>query len=154
MGSRNNRHGRMDQARFEQIVAAYGSRPAAWPEEQRDAACAFVENAQEACGLLEQESRLDLMLDAAPSLEPSRALRDRILQAAPRPVLSLAERLDRWASGLWPFGRNWQPGAVLATAAVLGIAAGWVAPNSDIDSDSADVASATLDDLADLGDTQ
>jgi hypothetical protein len=154
MGSPSDKHDRMDQARFEQIVAAYGSRPAAWPQEQRDAALAFMEASEEARALLEQESRLDLMLDAAPSIEPSRALRERILQAAPRPRSSLADRLDRWASGLWPFGRNWQPAAVLATAAVLGIAAGWMAPNSELDADSSDVAGLALDDFADLGDTQ
>lgn len=144
----------MNQARFEQIVAAYGARPAQWPEEERDAAVAFAETSAQARALLAEESRLDLMLDDAPAIEPSRSLRDRILQAAPRPVVSLAERLDRWASGLWPFGRSWQPAAVLATAAALGIAAGWLVPSSETEADTADVASLTLDDIADLGDTQ
>jgi hypothetical protein len=143
----------MDQARFEQIVAAYGSRSAAWPEQERDAAVAFAASSEEARARLEQEARLDLMLDAAPTIKPSRSLRDRIIGAMPHPLPSLAERLDRWASELWPLGRNWQPVAVLATAAVLGIAAGWTVPSGETDSDSMDGASLALDDFADLGDS-
>jgi len=153
MGSGNDRQDRMDQARFEQILAAYGSRSAAWPEEERASALAFAQRSEQARALVDRESQLDRLLDAAPELEPSRSLRDRILQSTPRPVISLAERLDRWASGLWPLGRNWQPLAALATAAALGIAAGWVVPNGDTDPESADISNLALDELVDLGDT-
>lgn len=152
MSHRNPTGNGLDQKRFEQMLAAYGSHPDAWPTEHRQGAQALLEASAECRQLLAQEAVLDGMLDQAPAHEPSRGLRQRVLDAAPRVSNSWAQRLDRWASGLWPLGRSWQPVGVLAVAAALGIVAGFQLTALDPEQDAADVASVALDDFADLGD--
>jgi hypothetical protein len=124
--------------RFAQIVEAYGGSPRRWPEGERDEAEQLMERSAEARAIVERCAGLDALLDEAPGLEPSRALRDRILAAAPAARRSWAETLNEWASNLWPLGRSWQPIGALAAAAALGIAAGLVVPNTLNDAEEAD----------------
>ncbi len=128
-GTRSDRP--MDRSRLEALVAAYGARPRAWPEEERDAALACLAESPEVQAIVDRERELDALLGEAPSLDVSRALGTRIAASLPPGKPGWAERLDVWAAGVWPFGRNWQPAGALLTAAALGLVAGLVLPQPD-----------------------
>ena len=131
----------MSLARFEALVEAYGSRSAAWPEAEREAAEALVSRSAEAQQRLAEAARLDELLDRAPRARaPSAALRQRVIDAAPRPRRSWLGRLDSWTAELWPFGPRWQPAAALVAAGLFGLATGAMLPASESASAPADLA--------------
>jgi len=106
----------MDIERFERLIEAYGADPKRWPAEEREAARALAHANAERCGpLLETAHELDLAMDCAPVGAPSLALRERVIEAAPR---GRHRRLD--ASSRW----LWWPG--LAAACAAGVLAGVV----------------------------
>ena len=102
----------MNRDRFFTIVEAYGTEPRRWPEAEREAALAFSRT-EAAAAILAQAQALDGMLDESRPLAPSRALRARVIEAAPRP------RPTRLARFSW-----WAPGAGLAAAGVAGLVFG------------------------------
>jgi hypothetical protein len=113
----------MTLKRFEQIVEAYGADPRRWPDDERDAACAFAQtHPADARPRLAAAAALDAALDADVPLPVSRSLRRRIVASA--------NRRDPWPFG-WRFesrpARRWLPGAALAGAGVAGLVAGAVA---------------------------
>jgi hypothetical protein len=142
----------MTRERLAQILATYGSHPNRWPANERQAAVALLATHEQAQQVLAQEAELDAILAVAPTVEPSHRLRERILRAAPSAPTAWSDRLDRWASGLWPMGRSYQPLGALAAAAALGIAVGLVLPSQDTDADSSDLGDGTYEAFADLGD--
>lgn len=124
--------------RLRQVLDSYGARPEMWPSSEREAALALVLSTPEAKALLEEAEALDRMLDAAPQIEPSAALRARILDGIPKAPVSLLDRLDQLAARLWPFGPRWRPAAALAGAAALGIAVGAWMPYESHNNSTAD----------------
>lgn len=90
---------RMDFARFETLVAAYGARPSRWPEEERAAAQAFARTDPRAAAVLTEADTIDDLLFAHRVAEPSRTLRTMVLESAPR-RRRLVGRLRLWWSSL------------------------------------------------------
>jgi anti-sigma factor RsiW len=101
---------KMDLARFETLVAAYGATPNRWPEEERDAAEAFARSDARAAALLAEADAVDALLFAHIVPEPTRTLRAMVIESAPRRV---ARKLRLWWSGI-----------ALALAAGSGVLAG------------------------------
>jgi hypothetical protein len=108
--------GEMDRERFAALVDAYGADLRRWPEAERDAARVFRAAQPAVCEpLLAEAARIDAALDEIAALQPSAALRERILASAPRtrrPLVSLG-RFRRAAPWL-------APGAGLAAACAAG----------------------------------
>ena len=102
---------KMDFARFETLVAAYGATPNRWPEEERDAAEAFVRSDARAAALLAEADAIDALLFAHRVPEPTRTLRAMVIESAPK--RRLAGKLRLWWSGV-----------ALALAAASGVLAG------------------------------
>ncbi|WP_162875611.1 hypothetical protein [Sphingomonas crusticola] len=103
---------RMEFARFEALVAAYGATPSRWPEGERDAAEALARSDPRAAALLAEADGLDTLLFAHRVAEPSRTLRAMVLEGAPT---------------RGPFIRRirlWWSGPAFALAAAAGIVAG------------------------------
>lgn len=75
---------KMNALRFVEIMQAYGSDSARWPEGERDAALAFAKTHDSATQILEQSRELDDLLNTQTAPAPSDLLKSRILkQAAP-----------------------------------------------------------------------
>jgi hypothetical protein len=106
----------MNPDRFAQLTWMFGGDTERWPAAEREAARGLAA-ARPALTepLIEEARRLDRTLDGAPLARPSRELRDRIVQAAPRPRTT-------WAAPRWLAGLGLTAG--LASAAVAGVAAG------------------------------
>ena len=103
---------KMDLARFETLVAAYGATPQRWPEEEREAAEAFARTDARATALLAEADAVDALLFAHLVPEPTRTLRAMVIESAPN-KRRLAGRLRLWLSGI-----------ALALAAASGVLAG------------------------------
>lgn len=142
MTRESNLRSRVDLERFAAIVDAYGAESSAWPSDEREAAIELLASSEEAVRLRDEAAALDAFLDVVPVVEPSATLRSRILEQAPRPALSWAERWSRIAEAVWPFGPRWQPAMALAAAVVLGVGVGVIVPQastSDTDSVTTDI---------------
>jgi hypothetical protein len=96
----------MDARRFEALLDAYGQEPRRWPAAERAAAEAFARTPAGHAALAGVIG-LDEWLDAAPAMQPSAALRERVLEGAPRPG-----PWTSFAAWLGP-ARTWAPGAGL-----------------------------------------
>ena len=107
---------RMDFARFEALVAAYGATPSRWPEEERAAAQAFARTDPRAAAVLKEADTIDDLLFAHRVAEPSRTLRAMVLESAPRRP-RIVGRLRLWWSSL-AFGIA-AAGGVLAGSAAM-----------------------------------
>ena len=103
---------KMDLARFETLVAAYGATPHRWPEEEREAAEAFARTDARATALLADADAVDALLFAHLVPEPTRTLRAMVIESAPT-KRRLTGRAKLWWSGLG-----------LALAGVSGMLAG------------------------------
>jgi anti-sigma factor RsiW len=90
---------KMDLARFETLVAAYGATPNRWPEEEREAAEAFARTDARAAALLAEADAVDALLFAHRVTEPTRTLRAMVIESAPK-KRRLAGRAKLWWSGL------------------------------------------------------
>ena len=117
--------GSIDIQRFEQLLQSYGANADRWPTTERDAALALVQASSDARRLFDETVQLDGILDLAASPEPTAALAARIVAAA-EPAPAWREWLAGIAAEIWPFGRQWQAAAILASAAILGLALGTV----------------------------
>ena len=118
-------HGSIDIQRFEQLLQSYGANADRWPTVERDAARALVQASSDARRLFDEAVQLDGILDSAASPKPSAALAARIVSAARR-APAWRQHLTNIAAEIWPFGRQWQAAAILASAAILGLALGTV----------------------------
>ena len=104
----------MELDRFKALAAAYGGRPARWPEAERAAAEALMARSPEACGaVLEDEGGLDGLLDGWRAPAPTADLRSAVLAGPP----AAGSRRAR----LW---EAWLPGAGLAAIGVAGVICG------------------------------
>ena len=105
----------MELDRFKALAAAYGGRPARWPEAERGPAEALMARMPDACAAaLNAEADIDGLLDGWRADAPSPDLRAAVLAGAP---LKGAPRRPR----LW---EAWLPGAGLAAIGVAGIICG------------------------------
>ena len=104
----------MELDRFKTLAAAYGGRPARWPEAERIAAEALIAREPQACAaVLEDESGLDDLLEGWRAPAPSADLRAAVLGGAPA---AGARRPRLWEA--------WLPGAGLAAIGVAGVICG------------------------------
>lgn len=107
----------MNLDRFQTLADAYGGSILRWPAAEQDAAFAFLAASPDAAAQALAEARdLDEVMDAAHRLAPSRDLRERVLDSAPRarPVRAPARR---WFAGAGV-------GVGLAAVAVAGLMLG------------------------------
>ena len=123
--------GSIDIQRFEQLLQSYGANADCWPTAERDAALALVQASSDARRMFDEAVQLDGILDLSVSPMPSAALAGRIVAAA-RPAPGWRQHLTDIAAEIWPFGRQWQAAAILASAAILGLALGTVPLQSTV----------------------
>jgi hypothetical protein len=110
--------GMMDPKRFAELAEAFGGRIDLWPQAEREAAWRYLaEQGETARALLAQAADLDEQLQVLRPPQPSAALRQAILDAAPRPSRLGRAQLWRWLTGAGL-------GAGLAAACVAGIVTG------------------------------
>ncbi|MBW2452916.1 MAG: hypothetical protein JRI68_00300 [Deltaproteobacteria bacterium] len=140
MNKTPDRSAPMSLERFEDLLDVYGASPDRWPADERDGGLALLADDAHAQQLVATAQALDDLLDAAPSEEPSAALRSRVLAAAPERPLTWRARLDQFTAQLWPFTPRWQPATGLAAAALLGIVVGTAVPETAAASEPVDVA--------------
>jgi hypothetical protein len=89
----------MTPERFAELVEIYGAELRRWPEEQRDAAMAYVEtHPQDAEKALQAARMLDGALDRYVVPGPGAGLATAIIEAAP-PLRAAARRLKIWRQG-------------------------------------------------------
>jgi len=86
------------------------------------------------------DERLAALLNAAPHVEASADLRDRILQSydaiMARPTLR--NIIVQVSNVIWPGVPMWQPGAALAASLMIGVVAGHFVPYGNVPSSSGD----------------
>lgn len=103
----------MTRERFEALAEAHGGAIARWPDDTRLAAEAFVAAEPRAArAILARAENLDAALDAWRPPQPSHALRERVIAAAPKAI----RRAIRWT---WVIGASAGAGLCAATAAGL-----------------------------------
>ena len=107
----------MTRERFEYLADAYGGDLRRWPETEREAARALAATDLQAATLLREADGLDALLDAAPRVVASHALRERVIAAA------AGAGLGRRRRGLgvmaWLSGAGWA--AAACAGAVFGV---------------------------------
>jgi anti-sigma factor RsiW len=118
----------MNLERFAELVAAYGTDPGRWPAAERRAVGSLLAASTEAQQLVREAEAFDALLAAPlPAIEPSAALRSRIMaQAMPQPKqpgwrIQIAEAFGL----LFPSGRMVPQLAALTLALAIGIGAGF-----------------------------
>lgn len=119
----------MDIERFRALADAYGADLRRWPESERAAAAALIEaEPGQTRAVMAEADELDALLHASPPPQPSQALRDAILAAAPR------ARAQRRGFGFW------LSGAGLAAAGMAGLLIGASASSAMVEDVRADAA--------------
>lgn len=107
----------MNLDRFQTLADAFGGSISRWPDDLQDEAYAFTATSpDEAAMALASALDLDEDLDAIERPSPSHALRQAIIDAAPRPRPARGP-IQRWLTGAGV-------GIGLATAAAAGIVIG------------------------------
>lgn len=109
----------MTRERFENLADAYGGDLRRWPEAERVAGRALAAADPRAAALLLEADAVDALLDSAPRLAASHALREQVIAAAAGAGLG---RRRRGAIGVL----TWLSGAGWAAAACAGVAFGVV----------------------------
>lgn len=137
----------MDRSRFLALAEAYGADLRRWPDGERAAAQAYMAARPEAArAALAQADALDDLLFASRPLQPSAALRDRVIAAAAR-----SPRPSSWRARLGlAMGAGW------AAAACAGVVAGVVmtshlTANAQADAILYQSTLSTVDDMEVLG---
>jgi hypothetical protein len=106
----------MNSERFAELVDIYGAEPRRWPQGQRQAAIAFMqEHPEEAATILETARRLDQALDRYVVPGPGAKLVGMIIESAPS-IPAAARR-----------ARLWRQGASFAAVGLAGALAGALA---------------------------
>lgn len=137
----------MTSKRFAELVAAYGAEPRRWPEGQRQAAMAFMEDhPEEAAPVLENGRSLDEALDRYVVSAPSAKLILMITESAPS-IRAAARRVRLWRQGAG-FAAVGLAGA-LAGALAITLLMPMSAPN---DEDSGAYAVTAFSDMAQIKD--
>ena len=108
----------MTEARFEHLLNAYGTRWAAWPDDEREAGQAMLAETPRLQGLWSQASMLDHMLYSAVVASPSPSMREAAIAAA----VSAGPGYRRRTGGKYMWA--WLSGAGVAATAFAGAAFG------------------------------
>lgn len=118
----------MNSERLTALIEAYGSDPRRWPEQERQAAQGLLAASPAAQEKLREAAALDALLAVKlPELEPSAALRARVLaQAMPRQaaITGWREQITEALAQLFPRGGATPQFAALALALAVGVGAG------------------------------
>jgi hypothetical protein len=112
----------MNEARFIELLAAYGAELARWPEDKRGEAEAFLEVAPHRIkDIWESERSFDHLLALEKDGPASIALETAVLSASPsrRGVRREPARFGRWSAP------QWVTGGALAASLALGFAVGY-----------------------------
>lgn len=130
----------MTHERLLELIAAYGAEPMGWPEDERDAARALLSADPGAYSQALTEARaVDAVLSLEDVPEPSAALTESILAAAPSVPQSRTGLLSGLAALMFPQGVRWPAGAALASLA-MGLVGGYAYASTGIGYDQADSA--------------
>ena len=109
----------MTSERFLALVAAYGADARRWPEAERAAAQAFAAADPRASAALAEADAVDALLQASCVIQPSMALRDRVIASAVGAGLKAGREGRRWLDRVViTLGAGW------AAAACAGVVAG------------------------------
>ncbi|WP_332658618.1 hypothetical protein [Brevundimonas sp.] len=110
----------MTSERFLALIAAYGADARRWPERERAAARAFADADPAAVhSALAEADTVDALLHLSRPVQPSLALRDRVIASAAEAGLKARREGRRWLDRLaFAFGAGW------AVAACAGVVAG------------------------------
>jgi len=136
--------GKMTLERLRAVIESYGTSPPRWPAAEREAAAALLAESAAARVLVTEAASLDELLDAAPAIAPTPAMRAAILAAAPR---AKPRPGDGWRALIGELGGWRLAGAVLAASLVLGIVSGgWLSTGLTTESSPDLLQLALLDD--------
>jgi hypothetical protein len=137
----------MTLERLRDLIAAYGGRPANWPQGERAAAEALLARSSEARAALAEAEPLDTLLDAVPTLIPSPALRAAVLAGMPRNARS---GRGAWWHGLrdllGEFGALPAVRPLLIASLILGLFAGYFSDDETAETNTDLVQLAVYDD--------
>ena len=115
--------------RFTQLLTAYGADPARWPDAERAAARAFLQDNAEARVLLNEAVLLDQWLQSSAVHRPAfSGLEARLLQRVlPARESGLMDRLLTWLlpSSDLPLRQLWRPVAVACLPLAIGLLVGF-----------------------------
>src|ERR1700754_3615556 len=106
----------MNEARFIELLGAYGAELSRWPEDERAQAEALLEVAPHRIkDIWESERSFDHLLALEKDGPASIALETRVISTSPdrRSVRRPAARIDRWSAPQWATG-----GAIAASLAL------------------------------------
>ena len=124
----------MNEARFMELLSAYGAELSRWPEDERTQAEALLEVAPHRIkDIWESERAFDHLLALEKDAPSSIALETRVLAASPdrRTVRSRRAAFGKWRMPQWATG-----GAIAASLA-LGFAVGYAGEPSQMDTEYA-----------------
>lgn len=113
----------MTAQRFEQIVTAYGSEPARWPAQEREAAIQFLAENPAEKSLIEGYRELNMLLDAMP-LPAFTQMEQRVIRSLHEKTRdSLLDRVLDWLIPRQQRGMAWalRPALVACLPLVCGI---------------------------------
>jgi hypothetical protein len=110
----------MTSERFLALIAAWGADARRWPESERAAAQAYADAHPAAVrAVLAEADAVDALLHLSRPLQPSMALRDRVIASAAEAGLQVRRQGRRWLDRLaLALGAGW------AVATCAGVAAG------------------------------
>lgn len=130
----------MTRERVFELIAAYGAEPMGWPEDEREAARALLADDPDAFSEALAEARaIDEALNLELVPEPSPALANAILSAAPRASQPRKGLIERLADLVFPQGARWPAGAALASL-VMGLVGGYAYASTGVGYDQVDSA--------------
>ncbi len=124
----------MNEARFMELLSAYGAELSRWPEDDRAQAEALLEVAPHRIkDIWESERAFDHLLALEKDAPSSIALETRVLAASPDRHMA---RSRRASFGKWRMPQ-WATGGAIAASLALGFAVGYAAEPSPSDTDYA-----------------
>lgn len=130
----------MTPDRVLELIAAYGSEPALWPEEECAAAQSLLTATPDLfADALEEARRIEQLLAAEDVPEPSPGLAEAILAQAPQAGPARNSLWGALSGLLFPQGVRWPAGAALASL-VMGLVGGYAYASTGAGYDQADSA--------------
>ncbi len=120
----------MTAERVLELIGAYGADPLDWPEAERAAGLALIQDDPARFeSALAHARGVDMLLAGEPDIEPSSGLAEAILAAAPREHGRTPSLLQSLATLFIPSGARIPAGAVLGSLAI-GLASGYAYASS------------------------
>lgn len=136
----------MNMDRFIDLLDAYGADLDHWPQNEQAAATAMLAARSDAREAQRRAAAVDALLlrAALPEIEPSEALRQRVLNQVASLPAALAAPANDWRAQvvealalLFPTGRRLPQFAAFAMALAIGVSAGFA--NIDLDAQDTDL---------------